>query len=71
MAQIDYFGECCDKFDKMPMRAEINIETQVKPENKDLFIETVKLFIDLDYAKEKGYYLEFSNDYSKCRKLPH
>lgn len=71
MASLDYFGECCEKFVKIPMRAEINIQEQVKPENREQFIETVKLFIDFDYGRKDGFYLEFSNDYTKCRKLPY
>lgn len=71
MASLDYFGECCEKFEKMPMRGEVDLGTQVKPENRDQFIEVVKLFCDLDYGRKNGFYLEFNNSYTLVRKIPY
>lgn len=69
MATIDYFGECCVKFEQMPIKGEILIEQMVRPENRKHFEDVVKLFIDFDYGRKHGFYLEFSNDYTKVRKL--
>lgn len=70
MASLDYFGECCEKFEKMPMRGEIDLKTQVKPENLENFIETVKLHIDVDMGRKEGFYLEPNNDWTIIRKKP-
>ena len=43
------------------------IAEKVRPENIEAFIQEVKDFIDLDYTKE--YYIEFSSDYKKVRKV--
>lgn len=71
MASLDYFGECCEKFEKMPMRGEINIKTQVKPENLENFIETVKLHIDFDQGRKSGFYLQPTNEWRKIIKTPY
>lgn len=46
------------------------INQKVHPDNRVKFIETVKLFIECDYGRHLGgYYIEFSNDYSKIKKF--
>ena len=51
----------------MEMEGEFVIDQKVRPENIEAFIREVKDFIDLDYTKE--YYIEFSSDYKKVRKV--
>lgn len=51
-----------------PMDSAFNIEAMVAPENREKFVEAVKMFIDFDYARLDGYYLEFSNDYKFVNK---
>lgn len=51
-----------------PFESAFDIEGMVAPDNREKFIEAVKVFIDFDYGKEYGYYLEFSNDYKFVNK---
>lgn len=46
------------------------INQKVHPDNRVRFIETVKLFIECDYGRHLGgYFIEFSSDYDKIRKV--
>ena len=46
----------------------IDIQKTVNPSNLSQFNDAVKFFIDCDKGKEKGFYLEFSNDYGIINK---
>lgn len=48
---------------------EIDLSSIVQPENLDRFKEIVKFFIQVDWGRSWGYYIEFSNDYSKLKKF--
>lgn len=41
----------------------------VRPENRELFADLVKYFIRNDLGKEKGFFIEFTNDYNAIRKV--
>lgn len=53
----------------MELEGDFVIEQKVRPENRELFIEVVKWLIDNDLGRVKGCYFEFSNDYSRIRKV--
>lgn len=40
----------------------------VRPENMPVFIATVKRFIDADYGRPLGFYIEFDDSYSFIKK---
>lgn len=45
------------------------IEKNVKPENRERFIEVVKSYIDRDMGKDEGWEIEFNSKYNKIRKI--
>jgi hypothetical protein len=49
------------------METEIVLSEKVAPENMEAFIRVVKYFIRYDLSND--YYLEFSSDFKKLRKL--
>lgn len=54
---------------EMKENDELIISQRVKPENKELFISTVKSYIDKSFLNNEGFEIIFSNDYSKVIKL--
>ena len=53
----------------MPVDRPMIIEKNVRPENRDKFIECVKWFIDARMGHQHGWCIEFLDDYKKLRKI--
>lgn len=71
VSEFDYANKVFDLLiNQMQPGSEFVLIEKVRPENRVAFIETVKLFIDCDYGRHLGgFYIEFSNDYSKIKKF--
>jgi hypothetical protein len=52
----------------LPQGGEFIIEKNVTPENREVFIQIVKDYINFEYDRVYGFVIEFSNDMSKVRK---
>lgn len=67
--EVDYANRVFKLIIEMQPGAHFSIIEKVHPDNRVLFIETVKLFIECDYGRHLGgYYIEFSSDYEQIRK---
>lgn len=53
---------------KLVPYAAYEIKKNVRPENQDRFVRTVKMFIDSDYGRSQGFYIEFDDSYSFIKK---
>lgn len=53
----------------LDLEGEYLIEEKVSEENRPAFIEIVKEYIRYDFGRAFGFYIEFSNDYKKIRKV--
>ena len=43
--------------------------SKVAPERRDVFIETVKYYMRMDFGTMDGWILEFNGDYTKIKKI--
>lgn len=66
---IGYFDKIWNALNDLPIRGEIIISEKVAPENRENFTDAVKFFIECDYGKKDGYYIEFTSDFLKVRKF--
>lgn len=70
LENVDYANRVFKLIIEMKPGDTFSINEKVHPKNRVKFIDTVKLFIECDYGRHLGgYYIEFSNDYSKIKKF--
>ncbi len=66
--EITYQDKVYDMILKMEMGEVFVTAEKVAPDNREKFINIVKSFIDADNGRHLGFYMTFSNDYSKIKK---
>lgn len=55
--------------DKLPMHQVFKLEGQVKKENRQQFVDTVKSYIDRNLGHNDGWEIIFNTDYSALKKI--
>lgn len=67
--KLSYIDKVYTMIHDMEIGSEFIIQHKVNPSNISEFNDIVKDFIRFDNGKPFGFYLEFSSDYTKFRKL--
>ncbi len=67
---IEYRDKAYSLFHKMKMNEVKVLAEMVAPENTERFTNVVKYFIKWDEGKIANFTFEFSNNFTKIRKLP-
>lgn len=69
LPEITYEDKIGSMLLALPLYGIFEIEKNVKPENRERFIEVVKSYIDRNMGKDEGWEIEFNTEYKKIRKI--